>query len=231
MQLLADDFVAHGYDLQRLIRLIAASEAFQRDSRAEFEITEQHERAWAVFPLSRLRPEQMAGSLIQAASLTTINGQAHVIMRIAKFGQTNQFVRRYGDLGEDEFTDRGSTIPQRLLMMNGNLVKERTQANPLVLGVHADRDAVKPARKAGRGGLSGRPHAAADRGRVKALRRPPERPRKPQPPASAGRFVLDAGEQHGVFVESLDQIHCGSPAHFSRRSALAAAWACRASAG
>jgi hypothetical protein len=129
---LADDFVAHGYDLQRLIRLIAASEVFQRDSRADFEVTEEHEKAWAVFPLSRLRPEQMAASLIQASSLKTINGQAHVLMRIAMYGQTNQFVQRYGDLGEDEFTDRGSTIPQRLLMMNGNLVKERTQPNPLV---------------------------------------------------------------------------------------------------
>ena len=32
-----------------------------------------------MFPLTRLRPEQMAGSLIQAASLTTIDGQAHVV--------------------------------------------------------------------------------------------------------------------------------------------------------
>ena len=44
----------------------------------------------------------------------------------------SEFVRRYGDLGQDEFTDRGSTIPQRLLMMNGNLVKQRTEANPLL---------------------------------------------------------------------------------------------------
>ncbi|HEY2412125.1 MAG TPA: DUF1553 domain-containing protein [Pirellulaceae bacterium] len=131
LQFLADDFVEHGYDLQRLIRLIAASDVFQRDSCADFEVTEQHENAWAVFPLSRLRPEQISGSLIQAASLKTIDGQAHVFTRIGMYGQTNQFVRRYGDLGEDEFTDRGSTIPQRLLMMNGNLVKERTQPNPL----------------------------------------------------------------------------------------------------
>ena len=75
-------------------------------------------------------PEQISGALIQAASLKTINGQAHVVMRIAMFGQTNDFVRRYGDLGDDEFTDHGSTIPQRLLLMNGNLVKERTQPNP-----------------------------------------------------------------------------------------------------
>jgi hypothetical protein len=134
LQLLADDFVEHGYNLQRLIRLLAASDVFQRDSRADFEIADKHENDWAVFPLSRLRPEQISGSLIQAASLKTIDGQAHVLMRIARFGQTNQFVQRYGDLGEDEFTDRGSTIPQRLLMMNGNLVKDRTQPNPLVSG-------------------------------------------------------------------------------------------------
>ena len=132
LEFLADDFVAHGYNLQRLIRMMASSEVFARDSRADFEITEEHENAWAAFPLSRLRPEQISSSLIQAASLKTIDGQAHVLMRIAKFGQTNQFVQRYGDLGEDEFNDRGSTIPQRLLMMNGNLVKERTQPNPLV---------------------------------------------------------------------------------------------------
>ncbi len=134
LQLLADDFVEHGYDLQRLIRLIAASDVFQRDSRGDFEITEAHEKALAVFPLSRLRPEQISGSLIQAASLKTINGQAHVLMRLAMYDQNRKFVERYGDLGEDEFTDRGSTIPQRLLMMNGNLVKDRTQPNPLVSG-------------------------------------------------------------------------------------------------
>src|SRR5262245_60595278 len=132
MQLLADDFVAHGYDLPRLIRLVAASDAFRRDSRADFDITEKHEQAWAAFPLTRLRPEQVAGSLIQASSLTTLNGDAHILLQLAKFGQTREFVERYGDLGEDEFVGRGSTIPQRLLLMNGQLVKERTQPNPLV---------------------------------------------------------------------------------------------------
>jgi hypothetical protein len=130
LQLLADDFVAHSYDLQRLIRLITASEPFLRDSRADFEITDQHESQWAVFPLTRLRPEQMAGSLVQSSWLTTINGQAHVFVQIGKFTQTQQFVERYGDLGQDEFSNRAGTIPQRLLMMNGELVKERTQESP-----------------------------------------------------------------------------------------------------
>jgi hypothetical protein len=132
LELLADDFVAHGYDLQRLIRLIAASAPFQRDSKADFTIDERHEKALALFPLTRLRPEQISGSVIQAASLKTIDGDAHILWQLILYGQTRDFVHRYGDLGEDEFTDRGSTIPQRLLMMNGTLVKERTQPNPFL---------------------------------------------------------------------------------------------------
>jgi hypothetical protein len=132
LEALAEDFAASGFDLQRLIRLIVASEPFQRDSAADVEITEAHEEAWAAFPLTRLRPEQVAGAMIQSAQLTTIDGEAHLFWKLVKFGQTQQFVQRYGDFGSDEFTDRPTTIPQRLLMMNGELVKERTQPNPLL---------------------------------------------------------------------------------------------------
>lgn len=130
LEILAEDFVAHGHDLQRLIRLIAASDAFRRASDADFEITPEHEKAWAAFPLSRLQPQQMAGAMIQSSSLNTLDEKnAHIIWLLAKNDQTQQFVRRYGDLGEDEFTDRGGTIPQRLLLMNGELVDERTKQN------------------------------------------------------------------------------------------------------
>lgn len=131
LETLSNDFITHGYDLKRLIRIIAASEVYQLDSGAEFEITPQHEAEWAVYPVTRLRPEQVAGSVIQSSSLPTINAQAHLFSQLGKFISTNQFVERYGDLGEDEFIDRGGTIPQRLLMMNGELVKERSDNNPI----------------------------------------------------------------------------------------------------
>ena len=76
-----------------------------------------------------VRPEQVAGSLVQSASLATIDANAHIITQLTKFGQTQDFVQRYGDTGDDEFTDRGGTITQRLLMMNGDLVQERTGEN------------------------------------------------------------------------------------------------------
>ena len=71
----------------------------------------------------------MAGALSQAATLKTIDANAHIIRQLMKRNETEDFVRRYGDMGEDEFSDRGGTIPQRLLMMNGELVKERTKDN------------------------------------------------------------------------------------------------------
>lgn len=124
---LAADFAANKFDLQRLIRIIAGTEVYQLDSRADYEVEQKHEDAWAVFPLTRLRPEQMAGGIIQSASLTTIDANSHIFAQLGRFGSQNDFITRYGDTGEDEFDERSGTIAQRLLMMNGNLVKDRTK--------------------------------------------------------------------------------------------------------
>ncbi len=131
LQLLADDFTAHGHDLRRLIRLIAASDAFARDSRAPHELTEAHDRAHAAFPVTRLRPEQVSGSVLQSAALTTNDAQAHILLRLMRFGQQNDFLERYSGRVEDEFDNAGGTIPQRLLLMNGDVVRERIKATPI----------------------------------------------------------------------------------------------------
>jgi hypothetical protein len=122
LQILASDFTAHGYDLQHLIRVITAAEVFHLDSTAEPELTAAHEEHWAAFPLTRLRPEQVAGAVYQAASVETLNRDSHILFRIVKAAGENEFVKRYGDVGEDEFNSRPGTIPQRLLLMNGQLV-------------------------------------------------------------------------------------------------------------
>jgi hypothetical protein len=75
--------------------------------------------------MTRLRPEQVAGAIFQAASLTTLGPQSHWFVRFARYTGSNEFVRRYGDMGEDEFVACGGTIPQRLLMMNGDLVRDK----------------------------------------------------------------------------------------------------------
>lgn len=135
MEVLADAFIASGYDIQHLIRLIAGSVAFSRDSRSEdpaIPVTAAQEGAWAAFPVTSLRPEQVAGSVIQAASLSALDGSSHIIDRFRRFGETRDFLQRFGDPGESELTEHATTIPQRLLLMNGKLVEERTAPNPIL---------------------------------------------------------------------------------------------------
>ena len=122
LDILATDFAAHGHDLKRLILMIASTEVFRRDSAAPFEVTDEHEQSLAVFPLTRLRPEQVIGSVIQAASVTTVDQNSHVFTRLKRFFNERDFVKRYGDALDDEFAKSSGTIPQRLLMMNGDLV-------------------------------------------------------------------------------------------------------------
>lgn len=134
LTILADDFVSHGYDLRRLVRAIASTEIFHLESTMPAETTaaaaDAAEKAWAVFPLTRLRPEQVVGGLLQTGSLTTIDTDSPIFIRLSKAIGESQFVQRYGDSGEDEFDGRGGTIPQRLLMMNGELVSDKVKGGP-----------------------------------------------------------------------------------------------------
>ena len=127
LEILTDDFISHGFDLHRLIRVIGATNAIRLKSAVDFTVTQSHEDAVAIFPTIRLRPDQVAGAIGQSTSLTTINSASHIITRLMKFGQQNEFVNRFGDPGEDEFRDRGETVTQRLLMLNGEMVGERLE--------------------------------------------------------------------------------------------------------
>lgn len=128
LEILAEDFRRHGHDIRRLILLIVNTEAFQLDSAAEHELTDVHDKLWAAFPLTRLRPEQVVGSIVQASSPETIGADSHIFTQLLKFINESDFVKRYGDSnGEDEFAQGNSTIPQRLLLMNGEIVHERTR--------------------------------------------------------------------------------------------------------
>jgi hypothetical protein len=131
LSILAEDFAANGFDFQRLLRSIALTEVFSLDSTTEEEsgsTLATLEAAWASFPMTRLRPEQVAGALLQSSSNQTINSDSHILVRLATYGGVNDFVTRHGDPGEEEFNLEGSsTIPQRLLMMNGELVQSKTR--------------------------------------------------------------------------------------------------------
>jgi hypothetical protein len=69
--------------------------------------------------------------VLQASSLTTIDYDSHIVVKFIRESGENEFVKRYGDAGEDELEPHGGTIPQRLLMMNGSMVRERIDNNPV----------------------------------------------------------------------------------------------------
>lgn len=123
---LADDWSKHGFQIARLVRMIAACDAFERDSRAEFDVTEQHEQAWSVFPLTQLRPDQVVGNLLQASKLIAMDSSNSVFRRLEAYGSKQKFLQLFGDRGEDELQCEAVTITQRLIMMNGDLAADRT---------------------------------------------------------------------------------------------------------
>ena len=133
LDLLADDFREHNYDLRRLVRVITATDLFRASSQSSAETDQEyaiHKEYWGVFPMTRLRPEQLIGSMLQSSSIKTIDQNSHLLFRTMRFFREQDFVRDYGDLGPDELDQRSGTITQALLRMNGNLTKELIEANP-----------------------------------------------------------------------------------------------------
>jgi hypothetical protein len=81
--------------------------------------------------MTRLRPEQLIGAMLQARSVRTIDQNSHLFVRATRFFQENDFVKEYGDLGENELDERTGTISQALLRMNGKLAADAVAADPL----------------------------------------------------------------------------------------------------
>lgn len=164
LDILGADFREHNCDLGRLVQVIAGLEAFRLESRHPAEDaldegpeTEEDvqrienelqllERRWAVFPLIRLRPEQVVGAMLQAGYVQTIDQNSHLFVRIQRaIGEAN-FVKEFGDPGENELDDRAGTIQQALLRMNGEMVQNQSKTSPLTAAGHIEGMAHSPER-------------------------------------------------------------------------------------
>lgn len=145
LDILGEGFRHQNYDLRQLIKMIVLSDAFQmtsiypsdaesaRMATDEAEFAQELERAkerWAVFPLVRLRPEQVIGSMLQSNNIHTINQNSHLFIRALKFFRENDFVDEFGDPGVEELQDWSGTISQALLRLNGELSRELSSLNP-----------------------------------------------------------------------------------------------------
>ncbi len=134
LDILGEEFRARGDRLSVLIRIIALSDVFRLSSETSADSEDAYTKqvqAWSVFPLVRLRPEQVIGSLFQAGHIRTIDQNSNPFVRLTKFGNENDFINEYGDLGDDELLQQVGTIPQALLRMNGRFTAERSKVDNL----------------------------------------------------------------------------------------------------
>ncbi len=134
LDILGQEFRARGDRLSVLIRMIAMSEVFRLSSESSADSEESYTsqvQAWSVFPLVRLRPEQVIGSLFQAGHIRSIDQNSNPFVRVTKFGNENDFLNEYGDLGDDELHQQVGTIPQALLRMNGRFTAEQSKVDML----------------------------------------------------------------------------------------------------
>ena len=104
LDLLGAEFRRRGERLSVLIRLIALSQPWQLSSESleqDVQLLRQQQDHWAVFPLVRLRPEQVIGSLFQAGRVRMVDQNSHPLIRFQKLTSENDFIQEYGDAGED----------------------------------------------------------------------------------------------------------------------------------
>jgi hypothetical protein len=128
---LAREFVGHGYDVKHLIRVITALPPFRAESLPHVgKIASE----WSSFPITRGRPEQLIGAIIQSSNLRTVDQSAAFLKRVIRLLREADFVRQFGDLGEAELSAGNGTIPQRFLLLNSRLVRELTAANLFTAG-------------------------------------------------------------------------------------------------
>ncbi len=133
LQQIADDFIAHKYDLKYLLRTIAATEAYRIASAPTKNAPEKLEaehKLWARFRLTPLGPEELLNAVLAATNLEDAvrkNGADLDKIRV-------QLARVWVFLFDvDEDFDRDAfegTISQALTLLNGSLIGSASSAIP-----------------------------------------------------------------------------------------------------
>ncbi|HLF92349.1 MAG TPA: DUF1549 domain-containing protein [Planctomycetota bacterium] len=142
---LAQDFIAHRYDLHWLIKTITSSEAYNLTSRAGKERDPQAEKYLALSRVRPLSPEQIMRSLMEAVDFGEgAIGKRLGLGRPARPGMAaggddmkervfqqmvRQFRYSFGDDEGGEVAEFSGTIPSALLMMNGQVTGSGTTAS------------------------------------------------------------------------------------------------------
>ena len=135
---LANDFVMHGYDLQHLMRTLLNSETYQRTSQTN-ESNKDDQRYYSHAYVKPLSAEQFFYSLLQATDFERLQEVRMKGLKKKSSKQRKDMLRQLEgmkrehlkkfifllDNGEMEEVEAfNGTVPQALMMINGNLVND-----------------------------------------------------------------------------------------------------------
>lgn len=132
LQKIADDFVASGFDLKHLVRLIANTEVYQRAASPGTAGTDTDEKLWAHFQIQRLGPDELLDSLAAATGFDTLlEKSAGENIEVVRFGMRRQFAFLFDvDEESDHHDEFDGTITQALMLMNGGILNRAVGAFP-----------------------------------------------------------------------------------------------------
>jgi len=133
LEALAAEFKAAGYDQKALMRWIVLSDAYGLSSRT----TERNRKddpalgekpLFSHFYLRQMRAEELYESLLVATEAQNSEG-SYEKQEAAKREWLKQFTVAFGTDDNDETTTFNGTIPQTLMMMNGDLIEKAVRVD------------------------------------------------------------------------------------------------------
>jgi hypothetical protein len=124
---LTRDMVQGGFDLERAVRAIVSTRAYGLSSAAP-EGSDEHVQVavHATYPLKPLRGEPLAQAIYQATSFWRWDDRRALLLRFVRYFQLADFANRHGGDPDTEQVEQ-ETLLQRLHLLNGVLVAERTK--------------------------------------------------------------------------------------------------------
>ncbi len=127
---LATEFRDHSHDVKQLIRWIVLSEPYSlaakfNDKNRKDDPLLGERPAFSHFYLRQMRAEELYESLLAATEADKAVGKEEDRVK-EREGWLNQFTIAFGTDENDDTTTFNGTIPQALMMMNGDLVKKAT---------------------------------------------------------------------------------------------------------
>ena len=129
LRVLADEFATHGRDLRWLARRIVLSDAYQRSSEGPADGADSRRQAFAQFAVRPLTDDQLLASLLVATGVdSSTDRRLRRRVKVSKPKLQKQFAFVFDDDEMAGGPEAGGTVPQALLLLNGELTSHGAAA-------------------------------------------------------------------------------------------------------